>query len=121
MAPLGISRMVTRAASALLGYGGAVLSVGVALGAATVLRHYHLAHPFTSFSFAAIAITFWCAGTAPGMFALLLSYFAMTYLWMPIRIGSSASDSLLLIYAVFGLFVSWFSSSRRRAERLLAE
>jgi transcriptional regulator with GAF, ATPase, and Fis domain len=121
MAPLGISRIVTRTASALLGYGAAVLSVAVALGAATVLRHYHLAHPFTSFSFAAIAITFWCAGTAPGMFALLLSYFAMTYLWMPIRIGSSASDSLLLIYAVFGLFVSWFSSSRRRAERLLAE
>jgi transcriptional regulator with GAF, ATPase, and Fis domain len=121
MAPLGILKVGARAVSAVIGYGAAVFSVAVALGAATVLRHYHLAHPFTSFSFAAIAITFWCAGTLPGVFALLLSYIAMTYLWMPLRIGSTASDSYLLIYAVFGVFVSWFSSSRRGAERLLAE
>jgi transcriptional regulator with GAF, ATPase, and Fis domain len=121
MAPLGISRIVERPASAVLGYGVAVVSVAVALGAAFVLRHYHLPHPFTSFSFAAIAITFWYAGTAPGVLALLLSYFAMTYWSTPIRIGSSSSDSYILIYGVFGLFVSWFSSSRRRAERLLTE
>jgi transcriptional regulator with GAF, ATPase, and Fis domain len=121
MAPLVISRMVARPASAVRRYGAAVASVAVALGTALVLRHYGLPHPFTSFSFAAIAITFWYGGTAPGVLALSLSYFAMSYLWMPVRIGSSASDSYLLIYGVFGLFVSWFSSSRRRAERLLAE
>jgi transcriptional regulator with GAF, ATPase, and Fis domain len=113
--------MVVRPASAVLRYGSAVVSVAVALGAARVLRHYHLAHPFTSFSFAAIAITFWYAGTAPGVLALLLSYFAMSYWWVPIRIGSASSDSYLFIYGVFGLFMSWFSSSRRRAERLLTE
>ena len=121
MAALSISRMVVRPASAVLRYGSAVVSVAVALGAARVLRHYHLAHPFTSFSFAAIAITFWYAGTAPGVLALLLSYFAMSYWWVPIRIGSASSDSYLFIYGVFGLFMSWFSSSRRRAERLLTE
>jgi hypothetical protein len=60
----------------VLRYGTAIILVGVALGIALVLRHDNLPHPFISFSLAAIAITFWCAGTGPGPVALSLSYLA---------------------------------------------
>jgi len=109
-----------RAYAVVLRYGAAAVSVGVALATALVLRYYHLPHPFTSFSFAAIAITVWYAGTGPGLFALLLAYSARSYFSIPVTVGHSAPESYLVVYGMFGIFVSWFSSSRRRAERLLA-
>ena len=36
-----------------------------------LLRRYNLPHPFISFSFAAIAIAFWYAGTGPGLLAVV--------------------------------------------------
>jgi transcriptional regulator with GAF, ATPase, and Fis domain len=122
MAALHISRFAARRTFAVvLRYGTAAVSVTMALATALLLRHHNLPHPFTSFSFAAIAVTFWYAGTGPGLLALLLSYAAMSYFSIPIKIGGSSSESYVIIYGVFGLFVSWFSSSRRRAERLLTE
>jgi len=122
MASLHISRFAARRAFAVvLRYGTAAVSVTMALATALLLRHHNLPHPFTSFSFAAIAVTFWYAGTGPGLLALLLSYAAMSYFSIPIKIGGSSSESYVIIYGVFGLFVSWFSSSRRRAEQLLTE
>src|SRR6266853_6577212 len=122
MASSRISRFAARPESAVvLRYGAAIILVAAALGTALILRHENLPHPFTSFSFAAIAITFWYAGTGPGLLALLLSYSAMSYFSIPVKIGGSSSESYLIIYGIFGLFVSWFSSSRRRAERLLTE
>src|SRR5437660_1405403 len=122
MGRLAISRFAARPAlAAVLRYGAAVISVAVALGMALILRHYALPHPFTSFSFMAIAITSWYAGTGPGLLALLLSYLAMSHFSIPNRIGGASSESYLIIYGIFGLLVSWFSSSRRRAERLLTE
>jgi formate hydrogenlyase transcriptional activator len=108
-----------RVYAVVLGYGAAVISVAVALAAALLLCDYDLPHPFTSFSFAAIAISFWYAG--PGLLALLLSYFARDYFSSPVTIGRSSSEPYLVIYGIFGLFMAWFSSSRRRAERLLAK
>jgi len=122
MGRLAISRFAARPAlAAALRYGAAVISVAVALGMALILRHYALPHPFTSFSFMAVAITSWYAGTGPGLLALLLSYLAMSYFSIPNRIGGASSESYLVIYGIFGFLVSWFSSSRRRAERLLTE
>jgi formate hydrogenlyase transcriptional activator len=122
MASFDISRFAARPGSAVvLRYGAAVIAVSVALGTALLLRHYDLPHPFTSFSFATIAITFWSAGTGPGLLALLLSYSAMSHFLIPLRIGGLSSDSYLIIYGIFGLLVSRFSSSRHRAERLLTE
>jgi formate hydrogenlyase transcriptional activator len=109
-----------RAHAVVRRYGAAVISVGVALATALVLRYYQLPHPFTSFSFAAIAITFWYAGTGPGVLALLLAYSARSYFSIPVSVGHSSAESYLVVYGMFGIFVSWFSSSRRRAERLLA-
>jgi transcriptional regulator with GAF, ATPase, and Fis domain len=102
-------------------YGAATILVLAALDLALLLRHYGLPHPFTSFSFAAIAITFWYAGTGPGLLAVVLSYSALMYFFSSVKIGGLSWDSYLIIYGVFGLFVSWFSSSRLRAERLLSE
>ncbi len=122
MGRLAISIFAARSAYAVvLRYGAAAISVAMALATALLLRHSDLPHPFTSFSFAAIAITFWYAGTGPGLLALLLSYSAMSYFSNPVKIGGTSSESYLIIYGIFGLFVSWFSSSRRRAERLLTE
>jgi len=119
---LRISKLVARPESVVvLRYGAAVILVAAALGMALILRHGNLPHPFISFSFTAIAVTFWCAGTGPGLLALLLSYFALSDLFVPVKIFGSSSESYLVIYAIFGAAVSRFSASRRRAERLLTE
>jgi transcriptional regulator with GAF, ATPase, and Fis domain len=102
-------------------YGTAAVSVFLAAIAALLLRHYNLPHPFTSFSFAAMAITFWYAGTGPGLLAITLSCSALTYFFTPLKVGNLPWDSYLVIYGVFGFLVSWFSSSRIRAERSCAE
>jgi formate hydrogenlyase transcriptional activator len=105
-----------------LRYGLAVFSVGLALATALTLRHYDLPHPFTSFSMAAIAITFWYAGTGPGIVALVSAALAMQRFFVPeIFPGGPSRESYLVVYGLFGLLVSWFSVSRRRAEQLLTE
>src|SRR6201997_3877284 len=122
MASLRISKFSVRPESAVvLRYGTAVVLVAAALGAAQILRYDNLPHPFLSFSFAAIATAFWCAGTGPGLLALILSYLALSDLFVPVKILGSSSESYLVIYGIFGAAVSWFSASRRRAERLLSE
>ena len=103
----------------VLRYGVAIVLVGIALGTALILRHQNLPHPFMSFSFAAIAVSFWCGGIGPGLLALLLSYLALSDLVVPVKILGSSSGSYLVIYGIFGAAVTWFSASRRRAERLL--
>jgi formate hydrogenlyase transcriptional activator len=107
--------------SGLLQYGTAAVSIGVALAAALILRKCGLPHPFISFCFTAIAISFWYAGTGPGLLAAVLSYLALTTLFVPVRVGAASSESYLIIYGVLAVFLSWFSSSRRRAEKLLIE
>ena len=122
MASLRISKFAAWSESALvLRYGTAVILVAAALGAALILRHANLAHPVTSFSFAAIAIAFWYGGTGPGLLALLLSCLGISDFFMPIRITDPSSESYIAIYGIFGLLVSWFSTSHHRAERLLTE
>src|ERR1700688_2910562 len=102
-------------------YGAAIVSVALAAATAHLLRHYNLPHPFTSFSFAAIAVTFWYAGTGPGLLAVVLSCSTLSYFFTPVKFGNLPWDSYVIIYGVFGLFVCCFSSSRFRAERLLSE
>ena len=122
MASLNSSRFGAQPATALLGrYGTAVISVMLAFGTALSLRHYDLPSPFTSFSFAAIAVTFWYAGTGPGLLALLLSYLTRRHVPVPVHIDGSSAEPYLIIYGIFGVFVGWFSASRHRAERLLTE
>jgi formate hydrogenlyase transcriptional activator len=110
-----------RPASIVLRYATAAAAIGVVLGLGLLLRNYGLPHPFSSFSLAAIALLFWYAGTGPGLFAVALSYLVLTTFFAPVKIGGPSSEFYVIIYGIFGLFLSWFSSSRRRAERLLTE
>src|SRR6202035_2752262 len=122
MKPLFASILVPRRSGAVVQrYGAAIVSVALAAAVALLLRYENLPHPFISFSFAAIAITFWYAGTGPGLVAIVLSYLALSDLFVPVKILGSSSEYYLFIYGIFGAAVSWFSSSRRRAERLLTE
>src|ERR1700739_3712324 len=102
-------------------YGVASVSVAIAAAAGLMLRRYDLPHPFTSFSFAAIAVTFWYAGTGPGLLAIALSWSVLSYFFTPLKVGDLPWDSYLIIFGVFGFLVSWFSSARIRAEKLLVE
>lgn len=123
MAHFGTSKLFAHPALAVsLRYGLAVVSAATALGAALALRHYHSPHPFMSFSLVAIAITFWIAGTGPGLVALLLSCLELSLLARGhFLIPGLSFESYLIFYAIFSLFVSWLSASRRQAERLLEE
>src|SRR5260221_5147002 len=75
MAFWGISRLTRRPALAVVArYGLAVASVATALGTTLILRHYNFpAHFISHFTLIAIGITFWRAGTGPGVLAYLLS------------------------------------------------
>jgi formate hydrogenlyase transcriptional activator len=116
------SRFPTRSHFAVaLRYGGAVCLVVAALGMASLLRQDNLPHPFISFSFVVIAISFWYAGSGPGLLALSLSYVTLSHVFVPERTFGPSSQSYLVIYVIFGAAVGWFSTSRRQAERLLME
>src|ERR1700747_44672 len=99
-----ISKFAKRPGWALvLRYGAAIILVAAALGTALILRYANLPHPFTSFSFAAIAVAFWYGGTGPGLLALLLSCLGISDFFMPIRITDLSSESYIAIYGIFGL------------------
>src|SRR5437899_6236996 len=134
---LGVPQSVLRGTA--FGYGLAFLSVAAALAVKLIALHFGFPYPVSSSFLAAIAITFWFGGTGPGILAVLLSFVAFGYFVLPNQIdyritlpdGStkavymSATTSHHLSYfayfAVVALLMSWFSSSRRRAERLLTQ
>ena len=72
-----------RARSVALRYGLALLSVAAAAGLASAFVHFHLPQPFAAFALSAIAITFWYAGTAPGILAAVLSSLVRSYFFEP--------------------------------------
>ena len=124
MAHWGISRLTARPALAVaLRYGLAVASVATALGTTLILRHYGFPPRFIShFTLIAIAITFWCAGTGPGLLALLLSSLGVSLLARNhFLLPGFPLESFLIFYAVLSMLTSWFSASRRHAEQLLTE
>src|SRR5262245_25247642 len=120
-------------------YGLAVLSVALAFGIKLLLQQLHVGYPLSTSFLAAIAVTFWYAGMGPGILALVLSCAAFGFFVLPYQVdyrivladGSTkpvyASRSGLshlfyfFYFTLVALVMSWFSSSRRRAERLLIE
>ena len=54
-------------------YGLAVLSVGVALGAALLLQHFHFRDAAVPLLLLAVAITSWYGGPGPAVLAVVLS------------------------------------------------
>ena len=124
---------------AIFRYGLAVLSVALALGIKLLLLRLNFSYPLSTSFLAAIAITFWYAGTGPGILALVLSSLAFGYFVLPNQIdyrlvlpdGTTkpvylptvgVSHLLYLVYfGLVALLMGWFSASRRRAERLLKQ
>ena len=120
-------------------YGLAVLSVAAALGIKLALQKFNVGYPLSSSFLAAIAISFWYGGTGPGLVSVVLSFVAFGYFVLPYEVayrmvlpdGSTKPVYLsaswrshlpyFIYFAVVALLMSWFSSSRRRAERLLSQ
>jgi len=118
MADWGISKFTVRPTFAVvLRYGLAVLLVGIALAITVITRLYNSPPRFVShFVLIAIAITFWCAGTGPGLLALLLSCLGVTFLARSdFLLPGFPLGSFLVFFIAFSLLLSLFTASRRRA------
>src|ERR1700735_475656 len=88
-----------------LGYLMAVASVGLAFVGARIFLDFHLPLAIMSFSFCAIAITFWYAGTGPGVVALVLAVLIRTFLFQPEVdwISRITYDFVFLLFSFFML------------------
>lgn len=106
-----------------LRYGLAVISVAIALALSVITHLYNSPPRFVShFVLLAIAITFWCAGTGPGLFALLLSCLGVSFLAAHHFLTPEFPlGSFIGFFVIFSLLMSWFAASRRRAQQLLRE
>jgi PAS domain S-box-containing protein len=120
-------------------YGLAVLSVAIALSVKLILLHFNFSYPLSTSFLLAIAITFWYAGTGPGILSVILSFVAFAFFVIPNQVdyrivfpdgstkpvylsGVTASHIQYFFYfALLALLMSWFSSSRRRAEQSLSQ
>jgi PAS domain S-box-containing protein len=106
--------------SGALRYGLAVVSVAIAFGLARAFVHFRLPQTFGLFAVSAIAITFWYAGTAPGVFAAVLSSVLRDYLFEP---NASFESRLLfdLVFLIFALLMTRVTRVRNQLELRVAE
>ena len=108
------------AASAVLRYGLAFASVAAALGLASAFVYFHLPQTFGTFALSAIAVTFWYAGTKPGILAALLSSVVRDFLFDAQTNGESR---LLfdLVFLVFALLMTQVVRGRNDLQLRVAE
>ena len=101
-------------------YGLAVSTVALAFGLASAFTHFHVPQPFSAFALSAIAITFWYAGTAPGVLAAVLSSIVRDYLFEP---NTSTQSRILfdLVFLVFALLMTQVLRHRNQLEVRVAE
>jgi len=101
MADSAITKWIARpGVSFATRYGLALASVTGALLLELLFRYFDLPHPFAAFALSAIAVTFWYAGTKPGIVAVLLSSLIRGF----IVEGATSSLSRALYNLVFLLF-----------------
>jgi signal transduction histidine kinase len=105
--------------SPVLGYGFAVVSVALALGAAFAFQHFQFRDVELPVLTVAIAFTTWYAGIGPSALAVLLSAISFDYFFLePLHSFDISPRDL----PYFFIFVSWaaivasFSAVRRRIE-----
>jgi PAS domain S-box-containing protein len=109
---------------ALQRYGLATLSVAVALAAGLLLASHNFRGVEFPFFLFAISITVWREGTGPGIFALALSSLAFNFFFTePLYTFyvTSADLPYYVVFILFALLITWFSSVRRRVERDLRQ
>jgi phosphoglycerate-specific signal transduction histidine kinase len=117
----GMTKWVGRpAASGVLRYGLALVSVAAAFGLARIFVHYQLPQPFAAFALSAIAITFWYGGTKPGILAALASSIVRDNVFEP---GLSVEASILysVAFLAFALVMTWVVRQRDRLEVRVAQ
>src|SRR5580700_4646737 len=106
-----------------LHYGIALLCVASALCLSLLLQHL-FPYPFLFLFFAAVMASAWFGGTAPGLFAVLLSTLAVDYYFVPPFHSFAINATDTAYFAAFvlsALAASWVSSSKRRSEEALME
>ena len=88
---------------AALGYALAFATVLTAFLTARAFLYFHLPLAIMSFSFCAIAITFWYGGVRPGIVALVLAMFIRTFVFQPEVdwVARIAYDVVFLLFAFF--------------------
>jgi PAS domain S-box-containing protein len=108
------------AMSPALRYGLALVSVAAAFGLARLFLHFHLPQPFAAFALSAIALTFWYAGTAPGVLAAVLSSLVRGYFFEP---GASTESRFLydLVFLIFALLMTRVAHARSELEVRVAQ
>jgi signal transduction histidine kinase len=105
-------------------YGLAVLSVGVALGGALLLEHFHFRDVEVPLFLFAVAVSAWYGGAGGAIASLVLSCVLFDYFFVqPIHSLTISSTDLpyYLVFTAFASLVTWFSAVRRRAERELGK
>jgi PAS domain S-box-containing protein len=107
------------AKSFALRYGLAFVSVAATLGVSLVFLHFQLPLPFGAFAVSAIAVTFWYAGTAPGIVAAVLSSFIRGYFFDH---GYSTESRVIydLVFVVFALLMTQVVKGHKELERRVA-
>ena len=112
-----------RVLAASLRYGIALVCVVAALSSSLLLQRL-FPYPFLFLFFAAVMASAWLGGTAPGLFAVLLSTLAVDYFFVPPfrSFAINATDTAYFVaFVVSALAASWVSSSKRKSEEALLE
>jgi K+-sensing histidine kinase KdpD len=102
------------------GYLLAVASVGLAFVVARTFLRYHLPLAIMSFSFWAIAITFWYAGIGPGILALVLAVLIRTFFFQP-EIDWISRIAYDLVFVLFSFFMLQATRAKNELEWRVAK
>src|SRR2546423_242387 len=103
-----------------LGYLLSVASVGLAFLAARIFLHYHLPLAIMSFSFCAIAISFWYAGIGPGVLALVLAVLIRTLLFQP-EVDWISRITYDFVFMLFSSFMLQATRAKNELESSVAK
>jgi len=102
-------------------HGIALIAVAAALFFTLLLQGLFL-YPFLFLFFGAVMVSGWFAGTAAGLFAVVLSTLAVDYFFVPPLHSFSVSTTAEAYFVAFVLCAfaaSWISSSKRSSEEAL--
>ena len=104
----------------LLHYSIALLSVALAVGITLLLRPYFTAAPAALF-LAAVMVSAWYGGFAPGLLATVLSTLVINYLFhhplYPQKITNLDILVRLVVFTITAGLIIWLNESRRTAQR----
>jgi PAS domain S-box-containing protein len=110
--------------SAVLRYGLAVASFGVALGLALLAQRYSFPNVEVPLFLFAVALSAWYAGPGPAALTVVLSIAFFDYFFTEPRYTfyvTGGDIPYLIVFISFALLVAWFSAVRRRVERDLRQ